>query len=72
NHSSDLNPNQRSRRFYTDTDVLARLKEQNIKAVDSISLHSLCQKLLAGELNKEKARKLIKNISGATSGEIKI
>ena len=72
NHSFDLNPNQRSGRFYTDADVLARLKEQNIKAIDSISLHSLCQKVLAGELNEKKAREFIKKISGAISSNIKI
>jgi hypothetical protein len=72
NHSTDLSPSQRSGRFYTDTNVLARLKEQNIKAVDSISLHSLCQKILEGKMKKEKARDFIKNISGAISEEIKI
>ena len=70
NHSSDLNPSQRSGRFYADADVLARLKDQNIKAVDSISLHSLCQKVFAGKMDKEKARDFVKNISGAISGEI--
>ena len=72
NHSSGLNPSQRSGRFYTDADVIIRLKEQNIKAVDSISLHSLCQKVFTGKVGKEKARDFIKNISGAISGEIKI
>lgn len=72
NHSSDLNPNLRSGRYYTDADVLARLKEQNIKAVDSISLHSLCQKVLEGKMKKEGARDFIKKLSGPISEEIKI
>jgi len=72
NHSYNLNPNLRSGRFYTDADILARLKEQNIKAVDSIYLHLLCQKILSGKMNKEKAREFIKRINEAISGDIKI
>jgi hypothetical protein len=67
NHSYNLEPIKRSGRFYNDSEVLERLKEQHIKAIDSVVLHTLCQKVLAKELTKEKAREFIKNITGACS-----
>jgi hypothetical protein len=68
NHSYDLEPIKRKERFYSSPDILARLKNQHIKAVDSCVIHALCQKVLAIKLTKQDAREFIKNIFGASSG----
>lgn len=57
NHSYQLEPSMRKSRFYTDTDVLERLKEQEIIAIDSIDLHDLCQKVIRNDINMDDARK---------------
>jgi len=67
NHSHNLEPTKRSGRFYTESEILERLKDQHIKAIDSIVLHALCQKVLGKELKREQAREFIRNLSGAYS-----
>lgn len=68
NHSHNLDPSYRSERFYKDSEVIERLKDQQIKAIDSFALHAFCQKVLAKELTKEEAREFIRSINGACSG----
>jgi len=67
NHSYDLEPIKRKGRFYADPDISARLKNQHIKAIDSIVIHALCQEVLAKKLTKEDARELIKKVVGVFS-----
>jgi len=64
NHSIDLEPEKRKARFYKDSEVIERLKEQQIMALDSVLLHSLSQRILGGQIRKEEGRRLIENISG--------
>jgi len=64
NHSYELSPGQRKKRFYTDSAINDRCVEQAITVIDSTVLHNLCQKVLAGEIQSEEARKYIKDNVG--------
>ncbi len=70
NHSVDLEPKKRGSRFYKDPAILGRLRDQGIKAIDSVALHSLCQIIIEDAGNRERVRLRIENESGIISPEI--
>jgi hypothetical protein len=69
NHSVNLDPGMREGRFYRDKAILDRLRELNIKAIDSVVLHSLCQTILEDESKREEIRLRIENEDGVISGK---
>lgn len=64
NHSYELHPDRRDARFYTDPEVHARCVEQLITALDSVTLHHLCQAVLCTQKTKEEARRFLKTGQG--------
>lgn len=61
NHSISLNPNLRKERFYKDKDVIDRCSDNFITAIDTYSLHQICQCILAKRKTKEEIQNFICN-----------
>ncbi|MFB0842870.1 hypothetical protein [Paenibacillus oleatilyticus] len=59
NHSCKNPPDKRSD-FYKAKDIQEGLIDSAITAIDSVFLHDLCQKVLAGELSVQEARSTLK------------
>ena len=60
NYAIDLDPTQRAARFYQ-TDVIGRLEDSGITAINSVALFDLCQFVLDNQTSKEQVRQFISN-----------
>lgn len=61
NHSKNMDPISRKGRFYSDTKIYRRCEELGIIPIDTVSLHRLCNKVLAGEEDNQAIKDQIKS-----------